>query len=352
MKMWTSKTRSEKCAAALGQRRFSPAGYGVFLLLSAMVLLASILLSVSVGVAGGTPGELVFGILRGDISPQLSQIMVEMRLPRAGAACVTGASFALAGTIMQGITGNPLADAGLLGINAGACFLVALAAVIFPSLSSGGQMAFAFAGAVLAAGMVYGLGTKGGKAQPVRLILAGCAVSAFLTALSQGIALAFGLSKDLSFWTAGSLSGVLWPQVKAALPWLFAAMAAGLLLAPKLSILALGEESAAGLGVNVGMTRFAGLFTVLLLAGVSVSLAGGISFVGLLVPHVVRRLVGTDYRRVVPAAMLLGAILLVLADVAARMLYAPYDTPVGALVSVIGVPAFLLLVYGDGGSKE
>ena len=125
----------------------------------------------------------------------------------------------------------------------------------------------------------------------------------------------------------------------------------GILLSPKLSLLSLGDESAAGLGVNVGAVRIFGLAIVLILAGVSVSLVGGISFVGLIVPHMARRLVGTDYRRIAPAAMLLGAVLLVLSDVAARMIHAPFDTPVGALVSVIGVPVFLLLTYRNGGAR-
>ena len=193
------------------------AGYTVFLASAAIVLLISMLISVSVGVAGGNIRELFKAIFQPNTSPELSQIMLEMRLPRALAACVTGAAFALAGTVMQGITRNPLADAGLLGINAGACFLVALSTAVFPALSAWGLMGAAFLGTVLAAVMVYGFGAKRKKAEPIQLILAGSAVSAFLTALSQGISLAFGLSKDLSFWTVGSLSGILCRRSE----WLF-----------------------------------------------------------------------------------------------------------------------------------
>ena len=348
MKISTSNTQPRERSTASGQWIRSRIGYAVFLTAAAIVLLMSMLISISVGVAGGNIWDFFTAIFQPDTSPELSQIMLEMRLPRALAACVTGAAFALAGTVMQGITRNPLADAGLLGINAGACFLVALCTAAFPMLSSWGLMGAAFFGAALAAAMVYGFGAKRKKADPICLILAGSAVSAFLTALSQGISLAFGLSKDLSFWTVGSLSGVLWPQVRGVIPWLLAGAIPGLLLSPKLSLLALGDESAEGLGVNVGAVRVSGLAIVLVLAGVSVSLVGGISFVGLIVPHMVRRLVGADYRRMAPAAMLLGAVLLVLSDVAARMIHAPFDTPVGALVSVIGVPVFLLLTYRNG----
>lgn len=346
-----SKTGAKVISATSRQWIHSRIGYMLFLLALAVVLLICALIAVSVGVVGGGIRELSEVMLRLNSSTRISQIMLDMRLPRVVAACITGAAFALAGTVMQGITRNPLADAGLLGINAGACFVVAFCTAFFPALSYNGLMGAAFLGAAMAALMVYGFGVKNRKADPLRLLLAGSAVSAFLTALSQGISIAFAFSKNLSFYTAGSLSGILWPQVKVVIPWLMAAGIAGLMLSGKLSILALGDESAVSLGVNVGIVRALSLLTVLVLAGVSVSLVGGISFIGIIVPHVARRLVGSDYRRIAPAAMLLGAVLLVLSDVAARMLQAPFDTPTGALVSVIGVPVFLLLTYGNGRAR-
>lgn len=331
-------------------KTFGRAGYG-FLILTALIGLAlAIVLSVSIGIAGSDFKTLVQTVAFGDDSSNLGRIMLEMRLPRVLAACLTGGAFALAGGIMQGITRNPLADAGLLGINAGAGFTVALSAVLWPSLSSLGTMLAAFGGAALAVLLVYGLGMGKQKAGVIRLILAGAAVGAFLTALSQGVALTFGLSKDLSFWTSGSLAGISWTQLNMAAPWIAAAGAVGLLLAGRLSILALGEESAAGLGVNVWVLRLTGLGVVLVLAGASVSLAGGISFLGLIIPHTARLLVGADYRKILPLSALLGGMLLVLSDVAARMINAPFDTPVGALVSVIGVPFFLVLTYRKRGA--
>ncbi|MDR1358712.1 MAG: iron ABC transporter permease [Coriobacteriales bacterium] len=315
----------------------------------AVVLLLCILFSVSIGVAGGGIGSLFHALVQSLVHPSdlsdIGRIMLEMRIPRALAACLVGAALALAGAVMQGITRNPLADAGLLGINAGAGLFVALGAVILPALSSFSLMLASFFGAAAAALMVFGFGTGRHGAGTIRLILAGAAVSAFLTALSQGVSLTFGLSKELSFWGSGSLSGISWEQLAIAAPWLVGAVCAGLFLSHNLSMLALGEESAAGLGLNVRLVRLAGLATVLVLAGTSVSLAGGISFLGLIVPHSARLLVGTDYRRVLPVSVFLGAILLVLSDVAARMIHAPFDTPVGALVSIIGVPVLLALTY-------
>jgi len=320
-------------------------GYIFFLILMAVILVLSILLSVSVGIAGGNVNLLIYALLHPHEPSDVGRIMLEMRMPRALAASFTGAAFALGGSVMQGVTGNLLADAGLLGINAGAGFMVALTAVLFPALSLFGTTLAAFIGAALAVAMVYGMGMGKGKASSIRLILSGSAVSAFLTALSQGISLTFGLSKALSFWTAGSLSGITWGSLILTIPWIIGAGTVSLFFSGQLSILALGDESAAGLGINVRALRLMGIAVVLILAGASVSLVGGISFLGLIVPHIARLILGEDYRRLMPASALLGAILLVLADVAARSINAPFDTPVGALVSAIGVPIFLTLAY-------
>ncbi len=345
--MWSSQKRRQNTTPAtlFTQWMRTKAGFVISLSMLALLLLLSILLSVSVGVAGGSVKMLIHTLFYPEAPCEIGSVMLEMRMPRALAACFTGAAFALAGAVMQGVTRNPLADAGLLGINAGAGFFVALTAVLLPSLSARIMMLSAFLGAALAVLMVYGLGVGKHKASPIRLILAGSAVSALLTALSQGISLTFGLSKSLSFWTAGSLSGITCQQLGITLPWIAVAALISLLLSGRLSVLALGEESAAGLGLNIWALRLTGMSIVLVMAGASVSLVGGISFLGLIVPHSARVLVGADYRRILPASALLGGILLVLADIAARMVNAPFDTPVGALVSVIGVPVFLALTY-------
>jgi iron complex transport system permease protein len=325
-------------------------GFALSLVMMGIALLLSLLISVSVGVAGGNISILINALFHPAASADMGRIMLEMRMPRALAACVAGAAFALAGGVMQGVTRNPLADAGLLGINAGAGFFIALAAVILPPLPSSGTMIFAFMGAALAVLLVYGIGMGKHKSGSIRLILAGSAVSALLTALSQGISLTFGLSKSLSFWTAGSLSGITWQSLLLTAPWIVGAGLISQFLSGRLSVLALGEESAAGLGVNVWAVRLVGIGVVLILAGASVSLVGGISFLGLIVPHIARFLAGEDYRRLLPVSALLGSILLVLADIAARTIHAPFDTPVGALVSAIGVPVFLVLTYRKKGA--
>lgn len=331
----------EKMGSMQKSRRFA---FLMFLLV--VILIFVCLLSISVGVADSNIHTVLQMLLHtGPYSPE-QQIIIQMRIPRALASCMAGAAFSVAGAVMQGIGRNPLADSGLLGINAGAGFIVALGSVLLGAQSFRQTMFLAFIGAVMAACMVYGLGysSKGGL-RPIRLLLAGAAVSAFLTALSQGIALSFGLAKELTYWSAGSLSGVSWDKFLIAFPWIVTAVTAAFFLSPQLTLLGLGEDSAASLGLNIKILRIGGLMVVLVLAGVSVSLAGGISFLGLMVPHISRFLVGADYQRILPVTALCGGILLVLADIAARMVNAPFDTPVGALVSLIGVPFFLGLTY-------
>ena len=345
-------TLSKETGAVAGisqrQGRYKRSAPAFLIILVALVLLLgfSMVLSVCTGIAGGSFKVFAETVIYPAKASDVGMIMLEMRMPRALAAGLTGMAFALSGAVMQGITRNPLSDAGLLGINAGAGFFVALSAILFPTAPPDiVKTCAAFAGAALAVFMVYGFGAGKHRSESFRFILAGAAVSALLTALSQAVSLAFGIVKSLSFWSAGSLSGVTWQSLKMLSPVILSASALGLLLSSRLSALALGEDSAASLGVNVRTVRLFGMLVVLLLAGASVSLVGGIAFIGLIVPHISRLLVGGDYRRLVPVSALMGGVVLVLSDIAARMINAPFDTPVGALVSILGVPVFFALTF-------
>ena len=343
-------TLSKETGAVAGisqrQERYKRSAPAFLIILAALVLLLgfSMVLSVCTGIAGGSFKAFAETVMFPAKASGVGMIMLEMRMPRALAAGLTGMAFALSGAVMQGITRNPLSDAGLLGINAGAGFFVALSAILFPAAPDIVKTCAAFAGAALAVFMVYGFGAGKHRSESFRFILAGAAV-ALLTALSQAVSLAFGIVKSLSFWSAGSLSGVTWQSLKMLSPVILSAGALGLLLSSRLSALALGEDSAASLGVNVRTVRLFGMLVVLLLAGASVSLVGGIAFIGLIVPHISRLLVGGDYRRLVPVSALMGGVVLVLSDIAARMINAPFDTPVGALVSILGVPVFFALTF-------
>lgn len=272
------------------------------------------------------------------------QIIQELRLPRVLSGALVGASFAVAGALMQGMTRNPLADSGLLGLNAGAGFAMAICFAFFPGLPFLYLMLYSFLGAGAGAGLVYGIGSlaKGGLT-PVRLVLAGAAVSALLTALSEGIALYFRIGQDLAFWYAGGIAGTEWFQLKILLPWFAASFIGAMMISRSITVLSLGDEIAAGLGQRTRVVKLAGTVIVLILAGAAVSVVGVIGFVGLVIPHFARFLVGVDYRLIIPCSAVLGSVLLVFADLAARMINPPYETPIGALIALIGVPFFLYL---------
>ncbi|WP_028545313.1 FecCD family ABC transporter permease [Paenibacillus taiwanensis] len=272
------------------------------------------------------------------------QIIQELRLPRVLAAAIVGACFAVAGAIMQGMTRNPLADSGLLGINSGSGFVLALCFAFFPGLPYMYLIMYSFVGAAVGAGLIYGIGSlaKGGLT-PVRLVLAGAALSALLSALGEGISLYYRTGQDLAFWSAGGVAGTKWEHLEIMFPWIAAAIIGALILSRSITMLSLGEDIAKGLGQRTVLVKLAGTFIVLVLAGAAVSVAGAVSFVGLIVPHLTRYLVGVDYRWIIPCSAVLGSLLVVFADLAARIVNPPYETPIGALIALIGVPFFLYL---------
>jgi len=308
-------------------------------------------LSISVGAADIGLSAVWKAVFHFDPQVTQDQIIHDLRMPRALTSALVGAAFAVAGALMQGMTRNALADPGLLGINAGAVFLLAICFAFFPGLSFWGLVIASFAGACLGAGLVYGIGSmaKGG-ATAARLTLAGAAVGALLVALSQGVAFYFGLSQDLAFWLVGSVSNTTWLQVQVLFPVIAVGLLGALLLSRSVTLISLGEEVAISLGQRVRLVKLLGMLLVLVLAGASVSTVGPIAFVGLVVPHVARYFVGVDYRWIVPCSAVFGALLMVLSDLGARMIHPPYETPIGAVIALIGVPFFLCLTRKEGGA--
>ncbi|MCG7407322.1 iron ABC transporter permease [Paenibacillus sp. ACRRX] len=309
-----------------------------------IALIFGIGISVSLGAADiklPTVWDAIFNF-NGEVTQH--QIIQELRLPRVLAAAMVGACFAVAGAIMQGMTRNPLADSGLLGINAGSGFVLALCFAFLPGLPYMYLIMYSFIGAAVGAGLIYGIGSlaKGGLT-PVRLVLAGAALSALLSALGEGISLYFRIGQDLAFWSAGGVAGTKWYHLEIMFPWIAAAIIGGLILSRSITMLSLGEDIAKGLGQRTGLVKLAGTIIVLILAGAAVSVAGAVSFVGLIIPHLTRYLVGVDYRWIIPCSAVLGSLLVVFADLAARMINPPYETPIGALIALIGVPFFLYL---------
>jgi iron complex transport system permease protein len=286
-----------------------------------------------------------------DSSNREHLIIVDLRLTREIASMLVGAAFAVAGAMMQGVTRNPLADSGLMGLNAGAGFALALGFAFCKDLSYINVMGISFLGAALGALLVYGISAipKGGVT-PIRLVLAGAAISALLTALSQAIGIHFKVGQKIMFWTMGSVAGVNWIELRILAPIIVASLIISIILSRAISLLSLGEEVAKGLGVNVLMIKFVVMVIVVMLAGSSVAVVGAVGFVGMIVPHFTRYLVGSDYRLIIPCSAILGGILIVVADLIARTINPPFETPLGVITALIGVPIFLYLAKRQKGA--
>ncbi|PIH61598.1 iron ABC transporter permease [Paenibacillus sp. LK1] len=276
-------------------------------------------------------------------------ILREIRLPRELAAMLIGAALAVSGGIMQGITRNPLADPGLLGLTSGANMALALAFVFMPSLGYFGIMVACFVGAALGAVLVIVLGSmRRGSLSPIRVVLAGAAVSAFMYAISDGISIFFKISKDVSMWTSGGLIGTTWGQIQAIAPVILIGLAVVPFLSNQINILSLSDEVATGLGQKLVLVKTVLFLLVIVLTGASVALIGNMAFVGLMIPHIVRKLVGTDYRYIIPVSIFAGASFMLLAETLGRTINAPYETPVVAIASMLGLPFFLFVVRRGG----
>ena len=273
----------------------------------------------------------------------------EIRIPREVGAILVGAAFAVSGGVMQGVTRNPLADPGLLGLTSGANLALAVSLAFIPGLNYFGIMIACFIGAALGAALVLVLGSmRRGSLSPIRIVLAGAAVSAFLLAVAEGLGLIFKISKDVSMWTAGGLIGTTWGQLQAIAPVIAVALIVTLFLSNQVTLLSLSDEVATGLGQKLARTKAILFVLIVLLTGASVALVGSMAFVGLMIPHIVRRFVGTDYRYILPFSVFAGASFMLLADTIGRTLNSPYETPVAAVVSMLGLPFFLFVVRKGG----
>lgn len=273
-------------------------------------------------------------------------IIRDIRVPRELGALLVGAALACSGAIMQGVTKNALADPALLGLNAGAAMMISVTMALFRETNFLWLMTAGFLGAVLGGTLVMVIGSsRRGGFNTMRIVLAGAAISALLTALAEGIALLFRLNQSITFWSAGGVAGTTWQQLAYAAPVILIIIIVASLTGRQLTALSLGEEMAQGLGVNTHRIRILFSVMTMLLAGVAVSLVGSLAFVGLMIPHIVRLLIGTDYRLIVPFSALLGGLSIVAADTLARL---AGESPLGAIISIVGVPFFIYLVRKDG----
>ncbi len=273
-------------------------------------------------------------------------VIRELRLPRTILGVLVGATLGLAGAVMQGVTRNPLADPGILGVNAGASLMVVVGISAFGVTSILGYVWFAFAGAAVASTIVYSVAALGREgATPVKLALSGAAISAAFGALTSAMLLLDQATFDqFRFWSVGSLSGRDMTVVVQIAPFLIAGCLLALCLGRVLNTLSLGEDVARGLGANVFFSRAISAAAVVLLCGAATAACGPIGFVGLTIPHVARMVVGPDYRWVLPYSMVMAPILLLSADIVGRVVARPGELQVAIVTAFLGAPVFIALV--------
>ncbi|MFJ3122992.1 FecCD family ABC transporter permease [Streptomyces sp. NPDC086993] len=308
-------------------------------------LLVAVLLSLAVGARSIPPSEVFDVLLHGGHSDN-AEVIRNMRVPRTLIGLMVGAALAIAGTVLQGITRNPIADPGILGISQGASVGVVLAIAFAGVHSLTGYVWFGFAGAAIASVAVYAIASSGrGGATPVKLALGGAAINALLVSVVSAVLTTKASALDeFRFWQVGSLGGREAVVAGQIWPFLLVGVVLVLFVARGLDALALGEDVAKGLGQNIATVRIVGGIGATVLTGVGVAAAGPIAFIGLAVPHIARAVVGSDHRWVLPMAALIGPVMLLVSDVIGRIVFPPSEVPAGVMTALIGVPFLVALV--------
>ncbi|WP_420034892.1 FecCD family ABC transporter permease [Streptomyces sp. cg28] len=315
------------------------------LVVAAVALALAVLLSLAVGARAIAPSDVIDALLHGGHS-DAAEVVRGLRVPRTVVGVMVGAALALAGTVLQGITRNPIADPGILGISQGASVGVVLAIAYLGIHTLTGYVWFAFAGAGIAAVAVYAIAASGrGGATPVKLALGGAAINALLVSVTTAVLTTKASALDeFRFWQVGSLSGRDADLIGQIWPFLLVGVVLVLSVARGLDALALGEDVAKGLGQRVATVRIVGGLGATVLTGVGVAAAGPIAFIGLAVPHIARALVGSDHRWLLPMAALTGPVMLLVSDTVGRIVFPPSEVPAGVMTALLGVPFLVTLV--------
>ncbi|QOV39293.1 iron chelate uptake ABC transporter family permease subunit [Streptomyces ferrugineus] len=314
----------------------------VGLLVSVLILLVVVLASIAIGAKQLSVGEVWHGLFQS--SGTYGDVVVDDRISRTVLGLLAGAALGLAGAVLQALTRNPLADPGLLGINAGASAAVVTAITFFGVTSLSGYVWFAFLGAAAVGAMVWFLGGSRG-ATPVRLALAGTAISAALYGYLQAVMISNDAALNrMRFWTVGSLTSATDATIRQVLPFLVVGMVLALALARPLNAMEMGDDTARALGANLNRTRVLSMLAATVLCGAATAACGPIVFVGLMVPHVVRSFTGPDLRWILPYAAVLSPVLLLGADVLGRLVARPSELQVGIVTAILGGPVFIFLV--------
>lgn len=323
------------------------------LVMAPAAALLLIIFSIQYGAKDITPGVVWNAIFAFDEQSVDHQIVMTSRLPRAVGALLIGAFLAVSGALMQGITRNYLASPSIMGVADGSVFAVTLFMVLVPNAHTNLYILCSLLGSALGAGLVFGLARAIPQGMsPVRLAILGTVIGSFLSGTASAVSSYFQLSQKISFWYNARLHQLDPELIKLSIPFAVVGLALSLVLARSVSALSLGEETAAGLGLRIWLVKGLAMLAVVILTGVSVALAGKIAFVGLIIPHISRFLSGSDYRWIVPVSGVLGGLFLAASDIIARFLNYPFETPVGVVTALFGVPFFLYLIKTRGGEQR
>lgn len=315
-----------------------------WLLVVLAVLLVAAIASVVVGARGVSAADVLAGV--GGADRTLAEAAVAQRVPRTALAMLVGAALGIAGAVMQGVTRNPLADPGILGVNLGASLAIVTGMVSFGLVSAASHVWVAILGAAVAAVFVYTVGSLGhGGPTPLKLALAGAVTSAALAAMINAVVLARNdIASTFRSWQVGGVGGASFDRIGQVLPFLLVGLVICLITARGLNSLALGDDLAAGLGERVALIRAAASLGAVVLCGAATAAAGPIAFVGLVIPHLCRLLIGVDHRWLLPFSALGGAVLLTVADVVGRLVARPEEIDVGIITALVGAPFFIWIV--------
>ncbi|MDT3415083.1 iron complex transport system permease protein [Brevibacillus aydinogluensis] len=328
--------------------------YWMTLVAGAVLLFAVVYVSLTNGVFNLTVTDVIKTLLRIDPVHEHDMVVFEFRLPRIVIAAFVGFGLGIAGTVVQGITKNGLADPGILGINAGAGFAGVLFMLLFEGKMIGASLLsimampmFGLAGGLMAAGFIYLFAWRNGRLEPGTLILVGIAVGSGLSAATIYLSLKMNPQdyEMAAVWLTGSIWNANWNYVLSMIPWFLLLVPVVFRKAPILDVLQLGEESVKGLGVRTEKEKSVLLIASIGLVSACVSVSGSIGFVGLLSPHIAKRLVGLHHRRVMPISGLVGMLLVVISDFIAKTVFSPAELPVGIVISIVGVPYFVYLLF-------
>ncbi|SER26885.1 iron complex transport system permease protein [Gracilibacillus ureilyticus] len=324
----------------------------LFFLIAPILILLSMICSILFG-SKSIQADIIFdALLHFDQNNVDHQIIHFSRIPRAIGAFLIGCFLAISGSVMQGMTRNYLASPSIMGVSDGSVLMITCCMIFFPSLSNLTMVIFSFIGSAIAAGFVFLLASSlPDGMQPVKMAIIGTIIGTFLSSVATALATYFQTSQDLSFWYNSRLHQIDPLLIKVVVPFAIIGLTLAIGISRQITVLSLGSDVATGLGQKDWLVKSLAILVVVILTGCSVALAGNIGFVGLIIPHISRFLVGVDYKWTIPFAGILGGTFLVFADIGSRFLNYPFETPISVVTAAIGVPFFLYLIKNRGGGS-